>query len=90
MAFKNTQGKKNVFPFQMNLNWKLGGQEIEFASIFDTLYTFVNTYILKRKRSSFKKLLAIPRISIQFSRKILIDYFIGILRQIGSILMIVW
>lgn len=55
MAFKNTQGKK-IFPFQMNLNWKLGGQEIEFASIFDTLYTFVNTYILKRKRSSFKKI----------------------------------
>ena len=40
----------------MNLNWKLGGQEIEFASIFDTLYTFVNTYILKRKSSLFKKI----------------------------------
>ena len=33
-----------------------------------------------------RKLLAIPRISIQFSRKILIDYFIRILRQIGTIL----
>lgn len=39
MAFKNTQGKKNVFLFQMNLNWKLGGQEIESLQVLLINYT---------------------------------------------------